>query len=249
MYKASHPVSARKSHHKRKKKIFSLLFVILLLTGATAAVTFLMHYLKSSRIYSAEDFGLQVLISTADANKNGIDDYADIMAGARAYVMTEPVYDGSYHAGGYPPEGIGVCTDVVWQAFKAAGYDLKAMVDADIAANTVLYPRVAGKPDPNIDFRRVPNLKVFFERYGQSLTTDTDKISEWQPGDIVIYEGNYTHVAIVSDKRNGYGVPWIIHHGGEGYEYEENRLRLKQITGHYRFDAAKVPSEVLVLWP
>lgn len=249
MNQTSRPASAHKARRGQKKRSFRLILLLLLLSGVAVSLAFLIHYLKSARIYSAENFGLQVLVSSVDANKNGMDDYADITAGARAYVATEPVYDGSYHAGGYPPEGIGVCTDVVWQAFKAAGYDLKAMIDADIAANTALYPRVAGKPDPNIDFRRVPNLKVFFERYGQSLTTDTGKIGEWQPGDIVIYEENYTHVAIVSDKRNGYGVPWIIHHGGEGYEYEENRLKLKHISGHYRFDAAKVPDEVLVLWP
>lgn len=32
--------------------------------------------------------------------------------------------------GGYPPDNIGVCIDVVWRAFANAGYSLKDMVDA-----------------------------------------------------------------------------------------------------------------------
>ena len=44
---------------------------------------------------------------------------------------------------------------------------IKAMIDADIAQNTALYPRVQGTPDPNIDFRRVPNLNAFFARHAQ----------------------------------------------------------------------------------
>lgn len=39
----------------------------------------------------------------------------------------------------------------------------RRFIDADIAENTGLYPRAQGTPDPNIDFRRVPNLRVFFE--------------------------------------------------------------------------------------
>ncbi len=125
----------------------------------------------------------------------------------------KPVYDGSYHAGGYPPEDIGVCTDVVWRAFKHAGYNLKEMVDQDIQRNTELYPRVGGRPEPNIDFRRVPNLKVFFERHAISLTLDHTDIEEWQPGDIVTYGDK--HIGIISDRRNRDGVPYIIHNGGQ----------------------------------
>ena len=49
-------------------------------------------------------------------------------------VDRSPVYKSAYYVGGYPPATEGVCTDVVWRAFKEAGYDLKKMIDADIAA-------------------------------------------------------------------------------------------------------------------
>ena len=44
-------------------------------------------------------------------------------------------YQSKYYAGGYPDDGLGVCTDVIWQALQAAGYDLKALVDAAWSVN------------------------------------------------------------------------------------------------------------------
>ncbi len=184
--------------------------------------------------YSAEDFGINTVKSGNDENGNGSDDYTDIMLGARADAERRPVYRSSYYKGGYPPEGEGVCTDLIWRAFKNAGFNLKEMVDGDIASNVSAYPRVDGSPDPNIDFRRVPNLKVFFERHALSLTLDTSKIEEWQPGDIVTY--GESHIAIVSDRRNKDGKPYIIHNMGQ-YNREEDALTYSKISGHFRFKA------------
>lgn len=182
--------------------------------------------------YSAEDFGITTVKSSRDKNDNGVDDYTDILLGAREDAENRPVYRSAYYKGGYPPESEGVCTDVVWRAFRNAGYNLKDMVDEDIAENTASYPRVNGSPDPNIDFRRVPNLKVFFERNAVSLTLDTSKVEEWQPGDIVTYGDS--HIAIISDRRNKDGKPFIIHNLGQ-YNREEDALTSKVISGHFRF--------------
>ena len=119
------------------------------------------------------------------------------------------------------------------------------MVDKDIELNTDDYPRV-DKPDTNIDFRRVPNLRVFFEKYATVLTNDTSEITEWQPGDIVIF-GDNKHIGIVSDKRNKNGQPYIIHNGGQPNR-EEDFLKRGIPTGHYRFDASIIPESVLVAW-
>lgn len=112
--------------------------------------------------YSAEDFDFHVIKSSHDENQNGIDDYTDILLGARKDAEKHPIYKSTYYKGGYPPDSEGVCTDVIWRAFQNAGYSLKDMVDEDIKNNTSLYPRVEGKKDPNIDFRKVKNLVVFF---------------------------------------------------------------------------------------
>ena len=110
------------------------------------------------------------------------------------------------------------------------------MVDEDIKQNLKEYKRIS-TPDSNIDFRRVFNLQVFFERNSIILTTDPNDISKWQPGDLVIF-GN-SHIAIVSDKRNKEGITYIIHNAGQPNR-EEDALTLwnqwEPITGHYRMD-------------
>ena len=201
--------------------------VILALAGWTA--------LYGREAWNLVRHGVRTVHSGIDRDHDLIDDAMDMMLAARRYVRTQPEYVSDYFAGGYPPQGQGVCTDVIWRAFKAAGYDFKALVDADIAGKPSAYPLAGGIPDQNIDFRRVVNLQVFFERNGAALTLDAGEIDQWQPGDIVFYDG---HVAMVSDRRNGDGVPFIIHHTGHG-AFEEDALTYRKIIGHYRWTGEK----------
>lgn len=194
------------------------------------------------KTYTAADFGINTVFAETDYNTNGTDDYTDLLRGAKKDANTHPRYNGAYYEGGYPPENVGVCTDVVWRAFREAGYSLKDMVDADIQARPSAYPNIQ-KRDSNIDFRRVTNLRIFFAEYAQTLTTDVGNIEAWQPGDIVIF-GNDKHIGIVSDKRNKNGQPYILHNGGQPSREEDYLLRA-EVTAHYRFDASKIPAEVL----
>ncbi|MFT9278711.1 MAG: DUF1287 domain-containing protein [Bifidobacterium sp.] len=190
-----------------------------------------------------------VLHSSVDYDHDGIDDYSDILQGARMDAKARLVYDASYYQGGYPPDNRGACTDVVWRAFKNAGYDLKNMVDADIAADPTSYGNAITRPDPNIDFRRTGVLDVFFSKYGQHLTTDIADHDAWQQGDIVIFE-NVKHIGIISDLRDGQGVPLVLHNMGQ-HDRENDYLAFRkhmQVTGHYRFDASKIPASVLKPW-
>lgn len=205
------------------RNIKKIAAVILIVTAALLIIK-----LIPSKSYTASELGLTELCSPLDADGDKIDDWHDIMLGARAYIETNPPYKSRYYEGGYPDDGYGVCTDVVWQGFAAAGYDLKSLVDSHIAENPELYPDEA---NPNIDFRRVKNLSIFFEQTAQSLTIDTSYPEEWQPGDIVVYEN---HIAICSDKRNKNGLPFIIHHGPLGAR-EADELESKDIIGHYRW--------------
>ena len=193
---------------------------------------FLQQGLNSLR-FNASFFGIETIKSNIDYDNDGIDDYTDILKGALEYVNSKPIYKSEYYEGGYPPKEIGVCTDVIWNALKSAGYNLKDLVDEDIKNNTTLYPATEGKPDPNIDFRRVKNLEVYFSRNVEILTTDTTKIEEWQPGDIIVY--SFGHIGIVSDIRNYKGIPYLIHHGGRVPAGEYNSLDSKYISGHFRF--------------
>ena len=125
----------------------------------------------------------------------------------------------------------GVCTDVVAFALKDAGYDLMVLVNEDIKNNKELYDIDA--VDKNIDFRRVKNLKVYFDNNAISLTTDINETEEWQGGDIVVFK---KHIGIISDKRNRKGICFVIHHANP-YQiyYEEDILEHRDdIIGHYR---------------
>ena len=86
--------------------------------------------------------------------------------------------------------------------------------------------------------KEIQEVKNAFDAYERIKEIDPYDIEEWQPGDIVIYGEQYVHIAIISDKRNKDGVPYIIHNGGQPVR-EENMLvkytLWQPITGHYRF--------------
>lgn len=222
-----------------KKKI--LVGIILLITLGIL-VYFLDYYnIIPKKKYHDKDFGITTIKSMVDYNQNGIDDYTDILNGAKIDAYNKPKYKSVYYDGGYPPEDEGVCTDLIWRAFKEAGYSLKDMVDNDIEKNKDDY-RIS-MIDKNIDFRRVVNLRVFFDKYATILTNDINDIDEWMPGDIVIF-GNNNHIGIVSDYRNKHGIVYILHNGGQPIR-EEDYLKRGKVTRHYRFDASKIDSSVI----
>lgn len=166
--------------------------------------------------------------SLVDKDGDGIDDQTDFLQSVRRYIATKPKYKSKYYRTGYPDDGYGVCTDVIAFGLKDTGYDLRELVDADIRANKKLYQLEV--VDKNIDFRRVNNLRIFFERNAKSLTTDLTDIKEWQGGDIIVFK---THIGVVSDKRNRQGIPFIIHNGG--FLFEEDVLEYRtDIVGHFR---------------
>ncbi len=182
---------------------------------------------QSSR--NTEDF--PQVHSSIDKDGDGIDDQSDLLQGALDYIATKPKYKSKYYDTGYPNDEYGVCTDVVGAAMNAAGYDLQALVNQDIAAHPDDYDIDA--PDPNIDFRRVKNLRVYFDHTAVSLTTDTADTEQWQGGDIVIYP---KHIGMVSDRRGAEGIPYLIHHYSPMQRsYEEDMLATyDKIVGHYR---------------
>ncbi len=186
------------------------------------------------------------VVCEGDIDNDGISDMEDIVQGARLEILNKSKYQSNYYEGGYPPKTEGVCTDVIWRALKNAGYDLKSNMDKDISMNTKDYIKGVVIPDPNIDFRRVKNQHVFFEKYAASFTTEIKpynikNLYQWQAGDIIVIR-NSDHVAIVSDKRKKNGVPYIIHNSST-YPMEDDLLlkwsKDNRIVGHYRFPIPK----------
>ncbi len=243
---------------KRSSKAKYILIFISVIFCAVIVLGYRMPGNVPGRMIAAWPQTLQELIEEDDAFRNsipkivvnhdqdqdGIMDPDDIVQGARKDAANKPAYRSAYYTGGYPPDNEGVCTDVIWRAFQNAGYDLKKMVDEDIRKNLKAYPRVEMKPDPNIDFRRVPNLNAFFARQATVLTNeiipyDAQNLAQWQGGDIIVFAQPVEHIGIVSDKRRTDGVPYIIHNAGP-YTREEDAIiywrdRVSKIVGHYRW--------------
>ena len=208
--------------------ILSIILVIVILL--TTYILYVFNYIPHKK-YNNTDFDIETYISLIDKDEDGIDDQTDILNNVRNYIKTKPKYKSKYYATGYPNDEFGVCTDVVAFGLKDAGYDLMTLVNEDVKNNRDRYNiKVV---DKNIDFRRVNNLKIYFDNNAITLTTDISKIKEWQGGDIVIFK---KHIGIISDKRNKNGVPFVIHHANPYQKYyEEDILELRNdIVGHYR---------------
>ena len=210
------------------KKIKLVIIIILILV--IIYLLYIFNYIPH-RKYENKDFGIEKYISNIDFDNDGIDDETDILESTKKYLATKPKYKSKYYIGGYPDDNYGVCTDVVSFGLKGAGYDLKKLVNEDINNHKELYG--IDVIDENIDFRRVKNLKIYFENNAIKLTNDIYDISNWQGGDIVIFNN---HIGIVSDKRNKKGIAFVLHHANP-YQlyYEEDILeQRKDIVGHYK---------------
>ena len=184
---------------------------------------------------------LAVLVNAAESIR-----LTDFVAAARSQIGKTIYYDPGYQALRYPngdvPIERGVCTDVVIRALRVAyNYDLQQLVHEDMKHNFSQYPKLWGleRPDRNIDHRRVPNLKTFFQRKGWSLPV-TRQASKFKAGDMVtcIVPPNLPHIMIVSDRVNRNDIPLVIHNIGSGTQ-EEDLLFEFPLTGHFRIRGIK----------
>ena len=149
------------------------------------------------------------------------------------------VYDGSYRQISYPngdvPAGIGVCTDVIIRAYRKLDIDLQKEVHEDIINNIGKYWRVK-RADNNIDHRRVPNLVVFFKRFGKVLPI-TDNPEDYKPGDIICWKlgGSVDHIGLVVNKKSEDGKRYLVVHNIGGGQNVEDFLFGDKIVGHYSY--------------
>jgi uncharacterized protein YijF (DUF1287 family) len=146
------------------------------------------------------------------------------------------VYRDGYFAGGDPPPGVGVCTDVVIRAMRAAGVELRRSVAEDIRSAPGVYH--VSRPDANIDHRRCRNLAAFFQRHARSLPTSGPD-ADWQPGDVVFWDtqgsGKADHVGMIANGRTEGGEPTVIHHWPGCFVAETDGLNRLRIRYHFRW--------------
>ncbi len=162
-----------------------------------------------------------------------------LLAAARAQIGVTTLYDPAYAEIAYPmgdvPRERGVCCDVVIRALRdALDADLQKLVHEDMRANFSRYPKIwgLGATDRNIDHRRVPNLRRYFERRALEMAAG----SQFLPGDLITMTvpRNLPHIVVVTDAPGASGLPRIVHNIGSGAR-EEDRLGDFPITGHYRW--------------
>ena len=127
------------------KKIIPLLFLTIFL-------------LSCESIDEKNEKKFPKITTISDIDNDWINDIDDLLAGARNEIKNKTTYKSKYYSGGYPPKNEWVCTDVIWRAFKNIWFNLKEKLDKDIKNHLSDYKQIKGKPDSNIDFRRVPNL-------------------------------------------------------------------------------------------
>jgi hypothetical protein len=149
-----------------------------------------------------------------------------------------PEYVRIPYPGGDVPSDTGVCTDEVIRAYRAVNVDLQKEVHEDMRRHFSVYPHRWGlsAPDSNIDHRRVPNLRIFFKRKGESLPI-SERAEDYRPGDLVTWDlgGGVPHIGIVVNRRVAPASRYlIVHNIGEGPKLEDVLFHWK-ITGHYRY--------------
>ena len=228
-----------------KKLSIAIIIIILIVTAIKAGEYYLTYNEELKPVshkkeyYNISDFGFVREKSDSDYDEDGIDDYTEFLNGEKKYAEFNPKYISKYYAGGYPPvEEEGVCTDLIWYALKEAGYSLKDMIVCDIHEQAKKDTYEIEIIDDNIDFRRVSNQEIFFQRYAKTLDNDIYNIGEFMPGDIISFDYS-AHIAMISDKYNVNGVPYLIQNRDETQkEKEEDRLEETDmvVTGHYRFE-------------
>ncbi|NLT51160.1 MAG: DUF1287 domain-containing protein [Ignavibacteria bacterium] len=174
---------------------------------------------------------------------NPIDDFFSRLSEAAIELTKQNVtYDPRYFSIFYPngdiPADKGVCTDVVIRAYRKLGIDLQKEIHEDMKSYFNLYPKIWGlkKPDKNIDHRRVPNMMVFFKRFGE-VKIITSNPKDYLPGDLVCWNlsSNVPHIGIVVNKKSADGKRYLIVHNIGAGQVLEDCLFDFEITGHFRY--------------
>jgi hypothetical protein len=162
-----------------------------------------------------------------------------LIAAAVARAQVHVRYSGAYARIGYPNGDVapdtGACTDEIIRIYRAVGIDLQKEVHEDMAAHLSDYPIHGRSTDTNIDHRRVPNLQVFFAKYGAKLPVSMHA-GDYRPGDIVAWnlDGKHTHIGMVVDQTSVGVRHKVLHNIGEGPKIEDVLFNWS-IIGHYRY--------------
>ena len=195
-------------------------------------------------------FSLLSLTACAQTTKQTISNLQTkqglILSHAEWQATQDVTYDGSYRIIDYPngdvPSNIGVCTDVVVRAYRAADIDMQVLIHEDVQDHLqyyypVHYKRGTAKADPNIDHRRVHIIRKFLNKnYPESKIKNSEP---YLPGDIIVW-GNWHIGILINEKVEATDRYYAVHNIGAGPQKEDVYYDAYDLD-HYRWK----PYEVL----
>jgi uncharacterized protein YijF (DUF1287 family) len=165
-----------------------------------------------------------------------------LSAAAEERATHRVMYDAAYVRIPYPngdvPPDRGVCSDEVVRAYRLLGIDLQRLVHEDMRRAFNAYPNKwgLGRPDTNIDHRRVPNLATFFKRQGAALPVSS-RGQDYKPGDVVAFAlpDGRPHIGLITERLSDDGErPLVLHNIGRGPQIEDMLFTLT-ITGRFHY--------------
>ena len=165
-----------------------------------------------------------------------------LSAAAEERATHQVMYDAAYVRIPYPNGDVapdrGVCSDEVVRAYRLLGIDLQKLVHEDMRRAFGAYPNKwgLGRPDPNIDHRRVPNLATFFKRQGAALPVSSRGL-DYKPGDVVAFAvpDGRPHIGLITERLSEDGErPLVLHNIGRGPQIEDILFTLT-ITGRFHY--------------
>ena len=152
-------------------------------------------------------------------------DQVNLVGCAEAQVARGVKLSTRYHPMTYPwgdlPEHLGSSPDIVVRCLRAVGLDVQQMLHIDRVRHPRRFPLhlwSSRRPDTSIDHRRLANLAVFLEAFGDKRPVATDspeKLADFLPGDVVFWTtasgGEHPGlVGFVLDRRDADGVPLMV---------------------------------------
>ncbi len=180
-----------------------------------------------------------------DMDGDGIPNQSDVLRGALKTAINGATYDSSYHRIDYPfgdvPRDRGCCVDVAIRALRNAGLDLQKEMHEDILRRPGAYAAIE-KPNPNIDHRRVRNIRVYMEKYFTRMPHESGSAApraSWQPGDIVLFDTlnapGPDHIGVVSHNTGPSGYLTVVNNWAPGSVTKEmDLLDWCPVTHHFR---------------
>ena len=141
--------------NKIKIKLKTICFILLFIIVFCLLVLFIMNrFIVEKEYYKNADFNIKNIYSKVDFNNNNIDDYGDILLGARKEINKDNTND-----------------ELIIKAFKYAGYDLEEMAEGNIKEFIINYGTKVSKDILDIEYFQAGDLII----YGNNIAIVSDR--------------------------------------------------------------------------